>query len=419
MSTSSRAVGVRLAVAIAVSTSCAAVARAQDAPAVDPRQRQSLIVTFSADHAVDAGAAALPTLQAHDSINGVHTNVRGSVAFKRQPRRYAFTLNASSSAAYYPGLDRVLSAGHSLNASFATSLGRHTRVSMVQQVHRSPFYQLTPFFAGDSAAVSPLDDFMIFRWNNTSSSTGVIVTHEIGRRSSITMNYAASTTWLEGETFAMQSATAGYNYRITRYATARVGYGRRRGGRRAALAGLPQRSAESHDVDLGVDYSRPLSLSKRTTLAFYSGSSMVPSEGGTHVHLSGGASLTREIRRSWSARLDYGRALQLVETHDEPLLIDSLSLQIGGQVINRLNLGVSTSLTQGQAGFGAGDRSYATYLAAARARWSMSRTLTVYADSSFYRHNFGAAVEIAPRLERHMDSVQFRVGVMTSFPVFR
>ena len=74
-----------------------------------------------------------------------------------------------------------------------------------------------------------------------------------------------------------------------------------------------------HDIDVGVDYARPLSLTRRTTLDFGTGSSVVTmptldlgQEAGateTQVRFVGDVGVTHEMGRTWRLRLGYNRGV--------------------------------------------------------------------------------------------------------------
>jgi hypothetical protein len=428
MTLRSSSIAARIAIAIAVFAMRQSTAHAQEsasgattmekfgAARVNPRQRQVLTFTLTADAAMDTekGAGEIASL-------GPHADLRGGLRYRRQHRSAGLSINATSGLQHYPRLSRVRAVTHSLDAGFSTSLGRHTKIQITQRAVQSPYFTMslpTDLVGADATDAAPLlTGYDLFRWNNLSLSTGVAVNQAVGRRSSVTIEYGSQRTRMEGGRFASHTARVGYNHQISRYATARLGYARELMARQTGAADLDLRARRSHDIDLGVDYNRPLSLSRRTKLAFRSGSSLVPSNGRTHVQLSGAASLSREIGRTWTTSLDYSRQVQFVETMAEPLLSDAVSLRVQGLPLRRLHVSVSASTSMGQVGFGAGDREYDTHHAAVRARWTFHRFLAVYADSSYYSHRFGAAVAFAPGVQRYADRREVRFGLTTWVPL--
>ena len=407
----------RVSAAIAVVAGCHGAAHAQEpapqeitmgsfgATRVNPRQRQTLTFSLNSAAAIDRDTSVAGTA---GPFGGPHANIRGGLTYRRQHRSGVFSINAGSGLQHYPGRERVSAANHSLDASFSTTLGRHTQLQLSQRAIQSPFFMVS---------AGALSGFETFRWTNTALTTNVGVTQALGRRASVAISYGSQQMRMVAGRFASQTVGAGYHHQLSRYATARVGYSRLMVARQSGSTAMESRVRQRHDIDLGVDYNRPLSLTRRTTLAFRSGSSLVPSNGRTHLQLAGGASLSREIGRSWTAALDYGRHVQLVEALDEPLIADTVSLSLRGAPVRRLNLSASASMSIGQVGFGSGDREYETQLAAVRARWTFHRFLALYADSSYYRHAFGAAVAIAPGIQLNADRREVRIGLMTWVPL--
>src|SRR5205823_573717 len=81
--------------------------------------------------------------------------------------------------------------------------------------------------------------------------------------------------------------------------TARLGYGlllaRYSGSDAASIA-----PAQMHDIDAGVDYHRDVTIRRRTTLTFSTGTSVVSTPlDGAHPVATGSATLSRDIGRSW------------------------------------------------------------------------------------------------------------------------
>ena len=108
----------------------------------------------------------------------------------------------------------------------------------------------------------------------------------------------------------------------------------------------------THDIDLGVDYARPLSLSRRTKLSFGSGSAVTPHNGGVAFNLTGNAMLTRQIGRTWQARVGVTRDVQLLEGFAEPVVANALAANVGGALRHRLMLSSSFTASRGAVGVG-------------------------------------------------------------------
>jgi hypothetical protein len=74
-----------------------------------------------------------------------------------------------------------------------------------------------------------------------------------------------------------------------------------------------------HNVQAGINYGRPLSISRRTSFSFSTGSAIAVRDDlsnpdaapATTARLTGNASLTHELGRTWTARATYRRGLTL------------------------------------------------------------------------------------------------------------
>ena len=96
---------------------------------------------------------------------------------------------------------------------------------------------------------------------------------------------------------------------LTRYVSLRLGY-------MYEVADSPRAGGafgNNHDLDLGLDYTRALSESGRTTVSFRSGARVTPQDQGTAVSLTGNAEVVRRIGRTWSAASRSSRGVQPLE----------------------------------------------------------------------------------------------------------
>src|SRR5690606_15213199 len=124
--------------------------------------------------------------------------------------------------------------------------------------------------------------------------------------------------------------------RISRYASLRAGYAYNRLQYANREDPLP-----IHMIDAGVDYGRSLSLTRRTSFSFSTGTSAVvhdrespPSQTvddrSLRFLLTGSASLLHEFHRDWVGSLRYNRNVSFAEGFTEPFTRDSISAGIGG-----------------------------------------------------------------------------------------
>ena len=125
----------------------------------------------------------------------------------------------------------------------------------------------------------------------------------------------------------------------------------RRGDTRAPSS-HPSRPPSFHNIDVGIDYNRPLSFSRRATLAFGTGSTAVQDYTGTHYHLTGNANLNYELNRTWNASLGYTRDAQFLENVRQSVFADSLLASLHGLFTRRFEFYRDGECLPGNGGHG-------------------------------------------------------------------
>src|SRR6202007_3334447 len=80
---------------------------------------------------------------------------------------------------------------------------------------------------------------------------------------------------------------------------------------------LQARKTTSQEFDIGLDFNRPLTLGRGTTIAISTGSALFsttgtvddPAELGRRLRLIGSVSMSKSFGRRWSTRMAYERSL--------------------------------------------------------------------------------------------------------------
>jgi hypothetical protein len=135
----------------------------------------------------------------------------------------------------------------------------------------------------------------------------------------------------------------------------------------------------------------------------------------------GTAALNHAIGRTWKTSVSYGRNLEFVETFTEPLLSDSVALNLGGRFNRKLDLAVSANFSTGSVGFASGDAAngYGIYSGSARLRWAINRVVTGYGEYVAYGHVFDSGVQVPQGFGRDVKQSEIRVGLTVSAPLIR
>jgi opacity protein-like surface antigen len=173
---------------------------------------------------------------------------------------------------------------------------------------------------------------------------------------------------------------------------------------------------QTRDLDIGLDYDRPISFSRRTTFSFSTGSSLTPEGGRTHYRVTGHAVLNHEIARTWTASLLYSRALQFVEAFPQPYFSDSISARVGGNASRRVDLAFSGAYAVGEMSGAAGGGTLGTYTGTGGLTIAVNRHVALAADYLYYHYRLGQQT-VSAVIPNRLDRQTIRIGLKLWFPV--
>ena len=188
---------------------------------------------------------------------------------------------------------------------------------------------------------------------------------------------------LDDQDLSTQTFGVHLSYIIARGLSARIGYSNTEAFYSGELPGL-----RSHGLDGGIDFSRALSLSRRTTLAFSTGSAASVYQNEVHYNFVGSASLVHELGRSWNASLAYNRSVGFSAAYFQPVLSDGLTAGVTGLLNDRLSFSSSIGASFGSVGFSGPENRYDTYSASAGLTLSVTRYLGVNTSYTYFRYSF-------------------------------
>ena len=220
------------------------------------------------------------------------------------------------------------------------------------------------------------------------------------------------------ETLRSYSAGGRFRYEFSRYGSLRLGYVYRQG-----QYGFVRTNAATaiHDIDVGVDYDRPLSLTRRTTIDFSTGSSVVTipvlsllaedaRQTETQLRIVGEVGVTHEMGRTWRLRLGYNRGVGFAEAFAQPVFADGLNASLNGFFSRRVDFSLNGGFSSGNVGLGAGgasqtsNSSFRTWNLSARSRYALGSMWALYGEYPYYSQDLGSATivpaGVPPVLER-------------------
>jgi len=183
---------------------------------------------------------------------------------------------------------------------------------------------------------------------------------------------------------------------------------------------LANTNYQSHNLDTGVDYSRDLSLTRRTKLSFSTGAAVVRQNQTTRYEAIGSARLGREIGRTWNADLTYQRNVGFLDSVREPTFYDALSAGIGGLITRKVSFRSSVGTTRGVIGITTQPgNGFNAWTGGAGINVALTRNLALGVNYTLYHYNFEENAVLLtgfrPQANRHSVSVTLNAWA----PVFQ
>jgi hypothetical protein len=345
-------------------------------------------------------------------------------------RRVQFNARGGSGLRYYQKSGEFMGSSHFGAFDLAAEAGR-VQISLKQTVGYSPayFYGLMPLLPTSEAGAEALagGGYAVNALRALVSDTSAGLSKRVSARSSLTaFGSFRHASYSGGENRPpLQSYGIGGRFTrdLSRAATLRLGYTYRNGQYGEAATDRP---TIAHDIDVGVDYHRPLSFSRRTRLEFGFGSSIVntPVEDSSKAVLEyrvvGNASLSHDMGRTWRTRLAYNRGVGFVAAFGAPVFSDGVNTSIDGFVNRRVDVHVSGGISVGDVGRGNGAASKThSYNGSARFNVALGRAWALFADYLYYDYRLGADVNVVTGVPQSLTRNTARVGLSAWLPLLK
>lgn len=338
---------------------------------------------------------------------GWFTGVRGGLSIEKAGRRARVGLRTEAAARYYHDTGETTSPRYRAEAGIdvAGTGRRPTSLRLGGTYEYEPYYVL-PLFGGGApvtggTAIVPTNrDDLLFPTERSVFGQSFNLERQISPRTTFSVfedvRYTRSS--VADSDVRVIRAGARLGRRFTRYAALRLGYAYQFGQFGVATA----QRLETHDIDVSLDYRRPLPRLRRTTFGFSTGSSLVTAQPNRRWEIVGNANLRHEFEGGWYLQTDFVRSGRLVEGFSEVFFENTVSGSFGGFVGRRLEVLTSAGYSRGAVGFG-GDR-YRAIQGSGRLRLALARYMAVAVEGLLNQHRFDAGVvlpgALAPRLDR-------------------
>jgi opacity protein-like surface antigen len=404
---------------------------------------QSLDLTLSAfggwDEPLDTTELAPdPLASERVDVEGPFAGSAATVVYTRPGRRLNLSGYGSGFVGYFPDSEDPWypssSAGFLGEVNFR--LARRTRMSLSLVESYSTDQQLQLSGTGGlgpsdipAAGGSTGFDNSLRRAPSVNTSPSVTLFHDFSRRSTLQGFYRYRNVYYldsadDPEDYPTRhDHEVGFRFdrRVSRFLNLRAGYAYRRSFE-PDTTGV---QVGFHDIDVGVDYARSFSVSRRTTFAFNTGSTVAVSNSGTveegaftdpRFFVIGGAILSHEIGRSWRTFVSYTRDVGFEDGFSEPILRDGANGGVNGLIGRRTDVSASVQFTS--SAIGLETKNFLSWTASTQVRTAITRSLAVYAHYYYYLQNFDEGVAPPPGVVEYASRHGVRVGLTSWFPLW-
>ena len=415
--------------------------------AADPNRNQNLDLTVSFYGAYDdnvlagRGQGGSATGDPRFQQSGEYAGGDLSLAYGRHGERGTVNVSGGTSYRYYPSIHDLSGFNYFGTLGFSLKITSRTTLRATESVTYSPYYGFGSSFGLSGQVpgelITATTDYSIVERPAVTYFSSAAIDHRLTRRATVTADYRLRYTDFreEGDSPLRDwGAGARFSYDLTRRARARLGYHYRRAVHGMFFQGRP---IEYHDVDVGVDYDRALSISRRTTFGFTTGTGVYrsfdpgleeePTPGSTQdlrlrtrFLFTGSAYLNREFGRTWNARLDYKRGLHYIEGFPDAFFSDAVSFNAAGQAGRRARIAMSAAYNDGQMGIASlTGRNYELYTGTAGVQFAVTRMTALYVNYLYYHYEFDEDVRVPFGMARGLDRHSVRAGLTLWLPLLR
>ena len=377
------------------------------------------------------GTGIVPQTVKPGIANGYQASL--NYGLSRSGDRASLSLSGDGSFQYFESSSSskpLMFQSYNLGAGLQTKITNKVSLSLGGAGSYAPYYQYLPFLKNTQTTDSPVGSDYGYAFDSQwvrSTTAGATIDDRFSKKSSISgsVNWMQQVITADNRTIDTESVGMRYNHSFTRKLSFYVGY-------QLSQSRYPESGGEPFrygNMDIGLGYGDGLVLNfgRYTTLSMNFGVSVakngdpvsVAKTGkSTQFFVTGAATLSRSIGRTWSASLGYSRGVTYALGFLEPFYTDSATAGLGGQVVERLYFSLGAGASRGQQIFSEGG-SLTAYTGSARLTYGLFSNLGLYAQASYYKYAVPLSVEqsfaFLPQLQRRSVSA----GVTTWFPLIK
>ncbi len=396
---------------------------------------QTLDLTLGVTEAYDDNllAETISITPESPTVSGFYTMISADASYNKRGKKTQFGATGGTVLRYY-NEEQTFTPGASAGVGFSTELARRTTLFANQTVAYSPSYLYGLFPSldtpgpGETVPVAP--DYSV---NNSASyhyGTTVSLTQGVSRRGSLTgsMDYQYSDFIEEiasQRDLAYYQGRVQYSHGVSRNASFRIGYHYRAGDFGYGLASVTSKTTE-HGIDVGMDYTRPLSPTRRFVFGFDVGSSAADAPFGTDLgtvdgrqyRMSGNMYASYQFQRTWETRATYRRGLGYVAELSGPVYSDAVSAALNGMLSRQVSFSAAVAYSKGDSAVFTRAAQFSTYTVSTRVSRVIGKAWALYGEYLYYFYDFGAA-QVRAGLPSSVERNGVRAGLTVWLPLIR
>jgi hypothetical protein len=350
--------------------------------------------------------------------SGYYTMFQGNANYSWQRARNQFGATAASVLRYYHNHDlkHMDVTNFTAGAGYSSQFTERIALFLNQTVSYSPsvLYRLFPEVdqPGPGDVPSPGSDYQVSDSESYYYSTAARLTHKVSRRGALSVDMLYSYTNYVREIATQRDARTidvhgQFARNLSRNSVARFGY-RYRNGEVGFGVTAP---AVEHGIDVGIDYARPLSATRRALFGFSFGTSavgvpetLVEQLASREVYrMTGNVMFGYQFGRSWQAKATYRRGLDYIPELSQPVFSDGVTTVLEGLLTPRLDLLSTVGYSNGESAFVQTAATFLTYTANVRLRYGLTRLWALQVEGLYYYYDFSGRIlplGVPPTMER-------------------
>lgn len=333
--------------------------------------------------------------------------MRAELSHARGTRRSKLRLWSGLTAEQAWGIGEARGVALTMTADSTVILGRRSRLEFAERVSSAPLDLFTALGSTDAATAGRIGSHSQLDGARTlTHDASVALTRTLGRRSEASLAARQGLSMTGDDRVASASVGGRVGRRAGAFAGWHVGYAFTADAfQRDAMRGRQQR----HDLDVGIDYSRP--LRRDTSFSLATGSTVLSDGQKRRLRMNATAGVGHQLNRHWAARADYSRPIQFVAGFAEPFLSDALRVTLSGRITRDVTTAVTAGAARGTLGVSGADP-FVSHSVSVRVGRRLTRAWELALEYHDARYRLGIALGVMERIPRAFSRRGVRAGVV-------